>query len=105
MTGLECSVRNCLFNEEALCCKGDIKVGGGQNAEKPGETSCDSFKERARDVYSNVTLQPGERIDVKCSAVNCVFNENQKCSANHIGIGGNGANRSDETECTSFRLS
>lgn len=103
MTNLDCSVRNCLFNESKRCCKGDIKVGG-EEASKPDETCCGSFKERARDVYSNVSGQPSDRIDVKCVATNCRFNESWKCSASHIGIAGSSAKRWEETECSSFEL-
>lgn len=28
MTKLECSVKNCVYNEEPYCCKGDIMVEG-----------------------------------------------------------------------------
>ncbi len=28
MTQLKCSVKNCMYNEEHLCSKGDITIGG-----------------------------------------------------------------------------
>ena len=39
---------------------------------------------------------------VKCEAKNCIYNEDYKCQAKEIGIGGNAACESDETKCESF---
>ena len=47
MTRLKCSVKNCMYNEEQLCSKSDIMVGG-QDASKPNETRCDSFRKGLR---------------------------------------------------------
>ncbi|RDU25276.1 DUF1540 domain-containing protein [Anaerosacchariphilus polymeriproducens] len=104
MTNLECSVRNCLYNEENRCCKGEIKVGGDE-ANRTEETCCRSFVERARNVYSNVSGQPSERLQVRCTAANCKYNDSWKCSASHIGIAGSNATNWEDTECSSFRLS
>lgn len=103
MTNLGCSVKNCLYNESNRCCKGEIKVGG-EEANKPAETCCGSFKERARDVYSNVSGQPSDRLEVRCVATKCKFNDSWKCSASEIGIAGRNAKRWEETECSSFEL-
>ena len=43
MTKLECSVKNCVYNEEPYCCKGDIMVEG-RDAKNTSETACASFK-------------------------------------------------------------
>ena len=44
MTQLNCSVRNCNYNEDALCCRDQIKVEGS-SATASNETCCGSFAE------------------------------------------------------------
>ena len=39
MTQLNCSVRNCNYNEDALCCRDQIKVEGS-SATASNETCC-----------------------------------------------------------------
>ena len=89
MTKLECSVKNCVYNEEPYCCKGDIMVEG-------------SFQERTKDCCSNAVGHKSENIDVDCEAVKCIYNESCKCSANRIGIVGGNAKDSADTQCASF---
>jgi hypothetical protein len=40
---------------------------------------------------------------VDCEAINCVYNEGRHCSAEHIGIAGDGASASEHTECSTFK--
>ena len=40
---------------------------------------------------------------LKCSAVTCVYNDNQLCSKGDILVAGEGARLSSETSCESFR--
>lgn len=101
MTKLECSVNNCIYNEEPYCCKGDIMVGG-KEAKNTSETRCESFKERTRDCGCNSVGHKSENIDIDCEAVKCIYNENCKCSANRIGIVGGNAKESKDTQCASF---
>ena len=42
---LSCTARNCVYNKEEYCSKGDILVDG-RTAEKADETCCRSFTER-----------------------------------------------------------
>lgn len=100
MTQLKCSVKNCMYNDEQLCSKGDIMIGG-QDASKPNETRCESFRERTGSMTNSVG-HPSREIEVGCQATNCRFNENCKCSANEIGIAGSNACSCAETECASF---
>lgn len=100
MTRLKCSVENCMYNQDKLCAKGDIMVGG-QEAVKPNETCCESFRERTGSM-TNSTAQASEEISVKCHATKCRFNENCMCSAEEIGIAGSNACTCSETECASF---
>lgn len=101
MTKLECSVKNCIYNEEPYCCKGDIMVEG-RDAKNTSETSCGSFRERTEQSGSNSVGHKSESIDIDCEAVKCIYNEDCKCSANRIGIVGGHATKSMDTQCASF---
>lgn len=101
MTFLDCSVTGCVYNADRCCCKGDIKVEG-EKAKRNAETCCGSFKERNAESASNVAKRISKISDVACEACNCVFNEDKKCSAEHIGIAGGDACKCTETECASF---
>ena len=97
MTILDCSVTGCMYNEANCCHKGNIKV------EKESEdTCCGSFAERGDRCAKNVTGAAPKNIEVACCAANCVFNKEEKCSADHIGIAGGNACNCRETECASF---
>ena len=100
MTRLKCSARNCMYNEDQLCSRNDIEIGG-QNASRPNETQCESFQER-RGSMTNSVGHACEDTDVKCHATNCGFKENCKCHAEEIGIAGSNACTCGETECASF---
>ena len=102
MTKLECDVTNCLHNADHCCCKQSIMVDGHDAKEKE-QTCCGSFVERGeKSCGCNVKEHESKKIDVACEACNCTFNENKKCSADHIGIAGGNACSCGETECASF---
>ena len=46
---------------------------------------------------------PKKETNVACNAVTCVYNENKKCTADHIQIAGIKAMASGETECGTFQ--
>ena len=100
MIRLKCSVKNCMYNEEQLCSKSDIMVGG-QDASKPNETRCDSFRERSESM-TNSTGTARPETSVGCHAENCRFNQGCQCQAEEIGIAGSNACCCSETECASF---
>ena len=62
MPALSCSAMTCVYNQNELCSKGDIRVGGS-----------------------------------------CTFNDNCKCESGDIHIAGDSACSCQETECSSFR--
>ena len=101
MTQLKCSAQTCVYNQENLCCKGDIQIEG-KNAGDASGTCCASFRERKGDSILNAMEHPSKNIDVDCEAVRCIFNEDCKCSAKVIGIRGSHACNCDDTECASF---
>lgn len=101
MTQLKCSAQTCMYNEEQYCCKGDIMVEG-RDAKEPSGTCCASFRERGEGSATNSMEHPSRNIDVDCEAVQCVFNDDCKCSAREIGIAGSHACECEDTECASF---
>ena len=101
MAKLECSVRNCFYNEDKYCSKGDIMVGG-KDATTSRYTCCESFRERKGDTASNAVCHPKKEIVIGCQACNCVYNKDEKCSADCVDISGNNACDCKETECKTF---
>lgn len=102
MPMLSCSAITCVYNKDELCSKGDITVGGS-NAKTSDETCCESFKERTSQDYSNSEGKGCKTIKVDCEAQECVYNDNCKCGAAKIGIGGSSACRCEETKCGTFQ--
>ena len=102
MTRLDCNVTNCLHNAENCCCKAAIIVEGEQ-AKDTCDTCCGSFDENKDGAYHNLFKTPENRLEVDCEAVKCVYNEGRHCSADHIGIAGDGSTEASHTECASFR--
>lgn len=104
MTILKCSATTCIYNKEELCSKGEINVVG-ENARYADETSCGSFCDRNdTGVKSSCASGCGcESINIDCKAHNCTYNENCKCTAAGIDIGGSGATDCRETKCTTFK--
>lgn len=104
MPVLDCSVTNCYYNKEKMCCRGGINVEG-EDAEVKDATACGSFRERKDDGYSNnckCEEPPEQRSDIDCEAEKCMFNQECKCMADHIQIHGSGATCTSETMCASF---
>lgn len=102
MTLLDCNVNNCLYNDSNLCCKNNIEVAGDQACSSDC-TCCDSFHERQKDSFSNSVGEPTRPTNVSCEAEKCVYNENHLCSADQIGISGNNAHATEETQCATFK--
>lgn len=103
MAELTCGARECAYNAECLCCKGNIMVGG-ELACHDSETCCESFMRRreGRDSFTNSMGHPSKLISIDCEAVKCVYNSNCKCVAEHVDIRGNGCNVSEDTACATF---
>ncbi len=103
MVNLECNVKSCMHNDDNCCCKNVIQVGGGHACRKD-ETCCESYDERMGDRFTNMMEQPKHMLDVKCTATNCIYNEDHMCRASHISISGMNAAQMDETKCASFEM-
>ena len=98
---LECSVRNCLHNVDSRCDLDSIKVEG-KKATTPSSTDCGSFMERKEGTMTNSTGMPDMHCKVECEAEKCTYNSKHVCTANQIGIAGDGACTCKETECSTF---
>lgn len=103
MTRLDCSVTNCLHNSDNRCCKQAIIVDGHE-AKSTNETCCGSFDENKDGAFQNVFKSPENRLEIDCEAVQCIYNENRHCAAEHIGISGDGASRAEQTLCATFKM-
>ena len=103
MTRLDCSVTSCSYNENRMCKRDNITVGG-HAAIKPSETACESFSPRGTNTMTNLDGKgPSPETNIACNAVTCRYNDNKKCTAEHIQIAGIKAMASGETECGTFQ--
>lgn len=101
MPALTCSAVKCVYNDNRLCGKGDIKVTG-DHAKESCDTCCSSFRENAGGTVKNSTGEPSTQIQVDCSACNCRYNEYMECQAQKVDIAGASACRCSQTECCTF---
>lgn len=102
MTNLDCSVTNCTYNKDNACCLDNIHVDGS-NAKITEDTCCKSFVERKEGSMMNSLGTAKKPTDVTCEATCCIYNEECRCDAEHIGIAGREACCCGQTECASFR--
>lgn len=100
MTGLDCSVSTCYYNEDKCCCRSEIQVNG-DSADKNDDTCCGSFKKQSSET-TNSSKTPNPELSVGCDALNCVYNEDKICNADHIDISGHSADKSEQTLCSTF---
>ena len=105
MTNLKCSVTNCVYNDSNLCSKDEMNVGG-EHAKEQSCTCCESFCNcnHASASAKNVCQTATPQTKIGCEAVNCIYNENRYCHADHIDISGNGAGTAQQTECATFKM-
>ena len=101
MSQLDCTVTNCTYNKTDCCCKGDILVGG-VHADDNEDTCCESFSQRSFDSITSSTAHPSKIINIDCEAVNCTYNSNYKCAADHVDICGSNAHSPSGTICATF---
>lgn len=101
MPNLLCDVRNCSYNKEEHCTLSHIKVDG-DTATNVESTCCSSF-DPTEYAASNCSHEVKEDVDVKCSAGNCLFNNECNCKALDIKISGPSTTScSHDTQCASF---
>ena len=99
-SNLNCQAYNCTFNKNNQCYASHIKVEGFEAAVTP-ETYCDSFKNKSSYSFSNYSDDANltNTQNISCSAVNCTYNLNGACNANHVDI------NFENASCETFRLS
>ncbi len=103
MTDLGCCVKNCVHNEDNMCCRGNIKVEG-KTAKDSSCTCCGSFQDSSCGCAKNATCCPDSKIEVACDATNCIYNDNLKCSADHIDVRHSKDLIHGQTECATFKM-
>ena len=101
MTDLKCNVKSCTHNADNYCSLENIKVDGC-NARNCTETCCDSFL-ACRECSTNMADSPNMRLNINCSAKNCMYNLNSSCTAEHVDISGIRATEAKETVCATFQ--
>ena len=88
MTVLNCDVKNCYFNKSSKCCKDGIQIGG-TDATIMDATYCEDFREKTNSMTNTVehcNCGPETKMDVKCDAVHCTYNDNYSYNCNYIFI-------------------
>lgn len=104
MTNLQCNAENCANNKNNFCCRPDIQVGGPQACTNR-QTYCANFIDAAENAPQNAIdhATPNTSLDIHCDAVNCTYNQDRACVAEHIDIMTAGTSSGQiKTECASF---
>lgn len=104
MTKLTCDVKTCTSNTCGQCSRPDIHVGGN-SANTPSDTDCDSFNELRSGTTNAVgDREPNPQMPISCDAVNCKYNNNYECDADAIQVTGASAKQTSQTECETFKM-
>lgn len=102
MTQLKCHVIHCSSNQNQCCCRPDIKVDGPK-ACRSEETCCDSYTCIPEGTTNNVGYrQPNTHMPIACTARNCTYNAEGKCTASSIRMDGSQAREKGQTACATF---
>ncbi len=88
-SNLICKATNCVHNSNCECMAGVISIRGGQ-ATDVKETSCATFVieggyglDNFSNYYDKSKTMPE---NIRCSAVNCRYNEERQCYAGNVQI-------------------
>lgn len=104
MPELKCSVVTCAHNSKNYCELDSIEVIGS-SATSAKQTSCGSFTERKGDCCCNAAKADASAMStVNCQATGCQYNNGCKCHAGKVSVTGKDACRTEETECTTFKM-
>jgi hypothetical protein len=115
MNQLKCDAQNCLYNQNQLCSAEEIKVQGGDTT-GGSQTFCGTFNSKSVGNYvsslGNMNyggaiqqmVSSGEVMEPKvfCNAVNCTYNSEQICQADHVQIQNPTSSTAEQTECQTF---
>lgn len=100
MTNLICSVNTCSNNENNLCCRESIRVGG-KDTIIANFTSCESYRRKSGEL-TNSAHTPNNSLNITCEAENCVYNNCKMCEAEMVNVAGLNALSDIQTECATF---
>ncbi|MFA9381468.1 MAG: DUF1540 domain-containing protein [Acetanaerobacterium sp.] len=106
MPELICQVLTCAHYNSGCCCKQEIHVDG-KNAREQGETCCESYYPMTNSYQNAIECDnsdPKREVGVHCHAQQCYYNQEMLCTADHIDIGGQQADNSTETLCSTFKM-
>lgn len=112
---LKCDAENCLYNRSHLCSAEEIEVQGGHTM--GGRfTYCGTFSSKSLGNYvssvgnmnysgaiqqvisDDLVMDP----KVLCNAVNCTYNSDKVCEADHVQIQNEVSSTAEQTECQTF---
>lgn len=86
---ISCKATNCVHNQSCHCMAGVINVKG-KDATTVSETTCNTFVVEGGYSFDNLSSfhddEKTKTENIKCSAKNCKYNENEKCYANEVEI-------------------
>lgn len=80
MTDLKCSVYNCAHQKGGCCCKPNIMVKGQGDT-----TECSSFAPKGVENSTGYST-PNDKLEISCSAVECIYNDEARCKADRVSI-------------------
>ncbi|WP_326911127.1 DUF1540 domain-containing protein [Sedimentibacter sp. MB31-C6] len=101
MARISCTVTNCFYNERQGCTAPTLKVDG-KKAFESRSTCCDTFVEQKPGIKSSVG-DPYKNMEIKCGAVKCEYNKDEKCEATNVLVNGKNAKVPEETCCSTFK--
>ena len=96
MTNVTCSVYSCAHHKDCFCCKPNIKISG-EKAQSCDETCCSSYAPKG-DENAVAFMTPNAALEISCSAYDCVYNKEHRCTAKNVCINGIGHN----VNCSTF---
>jgi len=107
---LLCDAKTCVYNAARKCTAPTINIVGG-TTKNGSDTYCATFTEDRDQVFSDKSTMIGDlevssfddAPSVSCNAVNCTYNDNNKCYAAGVKILGPKDTAIGSTECQTFR--
>lgn len=117
MTKLTCNASNCVNNVNGFCSARNIHISSADPMGN-GNTKCDTFGEKGfKNAFKNLgnvnmagtIKQLINKDDVEmtpnitCSAVKCIYNESQMCTAGNINVNIERWSNTESTRCESFK--
>lgn len=99
-TNLRCDATRCIHNNGNYCYAGRISIEG-RLADDIDDTYCSTFKEKDYQQFTSSigidTPYPINTDQIKCDAINCIYNNNKLCKADKIKI------NSGNASCNMFK--